>query len=68
MATVSKGLSWAHGLSLVGPLGKAGVKELLSCIVVLYSTMAKKKSFVPNGTPFVGTCPTSHHPQFSFSL
>ncbi len=42
MAVLSKGVFWAHGLPLAGPLEKASVKELPSCIAVLYSTMAKR--------------------------
>jgi hypothetical protein len=40
MVVRSKGLFWAHGMSLAGPLEKASDKELPSWIAVLYSTMA----------------------------
>ncbi len=49
MAVLSKGLFWAHGLSLAGPLEKASVKELPSCIAVLYSTMAKRNPLFQMG-------------------
>jgi hypothetical protein len=49
MTVLPKGLFWAHGLSLAGPLEKASVKELPSCIAVVYSAMAKRNPLFQMG-------------------
>lgn len=49
MTVLSKGLFWAHDLSLAGPLEKESVKELPSCIAVVYSTMAKRNPLFQMG-------------------
>ncbi len=51
MAVLSKGDFWAHGLSLAGPLEKASVKELPSCIAVLNSTTAKRNRLFQMSPP-----------------